>query len=281
MVVKLNGVRSFKRCVSFCTAQSYDLTALASSFKRKKYQVHLWRDVLHIEDTQNNSELFFFNHGCFVSWGSSRREELKWINYLSPYAKDPLQTIEIDYFCYQLGEFTSIDSHERFKLDMITLDSNNLQIKLAISYALVQSIKLEAFEEAIQAAVQKNSSLPEEIANRGAISLSRRSIFKRMGEIFIARSLINLNSEYLDTPEFFWRNPNFETYYILTKKFLDIPSRVMALNQKLDVLQELLDILNSQVQHRHSSLLETIIILLILIEIVISLIQSHVLLSIY
>ena len=97
-----------------------------------------------------------------------------------------------------------------------------------------------------------------------------------MEEIFLERSSINLNSEFLDVPEFFWRNPNLEPFYIMTKKFLDIPSRVMALNQKLDVLQELLHILNSQVQHRHSSLLETIIILLIFVEIMISLFQFHV-----
>ncbi len=110
----------------------------------------------------------------------------------------------------------------------------------------------------------------------GTISLSRRALFKRMGEIFIARSSINLSMENLDVPEFFWRNPNLEPYYIMTKKFLDIESRVLALNQKLDVLQELLGILNSQVMHRHSSLLESIIILLILVEIIISLFQFHV-----
>jgi len=96
-----------------------------------------------------------------------------------------------------------------------------------------------------------------------------------MGEIFMVRSSINLNSEYLDVPEFFWRNPHLEPFYVMTKKFLDIPSRVMALNQKLDVLQELLNMLNSQIQHRQSSLLESIIIMLILIEIVISLIRFH------
>lgn len=61
----------------------------------------------------------------------------------------------------------------------------------------------------------------------------------------------------------------------MTKKFLEIPNRVMALNQKLDVLQELLHILNSQVQHRHSSLLESIIILLIIVEIIVSLFRLH------
>jgi len=193
-----------------------------------------------------------------------------------PFSVNPLEIIETDHFHYRFGEEVKIDTHERLRLDVITLNSEEAQVKLAISYGLAQSIKLEAFEEAIQNAIRKNSYLPEEIASRGTITLSRRAIFKRMGEIFIARSSINLSIEYLDAPEFFWRNPNLETFYIMAKKFLDIPSRVMALNQKLDVLQELFDILNSQVQHRHSSLLESIIILLIAVEIIISLFQFHV-----
>ncbi len=221
-------------------------------------------------------DLFFFSHGCFVSWGLSKRQEQKWVERTSEFAQGIIPVVETDHFCYRFGEETTVDTHERFRVDVITLDSDNPQIKLAISYGLAQSIKLEAFEDAIQDAIKKNSYLPEEIATRGVISLSRRATFKRMGELFLARSSINLNSEFLDTPEFFWRNPNLEPFYIMTKKFLDIPSRVMALNQKLDVLQELFDILNSQLQHRHSSMLEMIIILLILIEIGLNLIEMGV-----
>jgi len=268
--------RSFMRCVSFCTAGSYDLRGLANSFKRKGYFTRLLRDVLHVVNIKKPADLFFFSHGSFVCWGFNKAQEQKWIEYVKDFSFQPLSVVETDHFCYRLGEETSIDTHDRFKIDIITLDSDNAQIKLAISYGLAQAIKLEAFEDATQETVKVNASLPEEIANRGIISLSRRSLFKRMGEIFIARSSINLNSEYLDTPEFFWRNPNLEPFYIMTKKFLDIPSRVISLNQKLDVLQELLDMLNSQVQHRHSSMLESIIILLILIEIVISVFQFHI-----
>lgn len=258
------------RCVSFCTARSYDLPALANSFKRKDYMTRLSRDVLYVTSTKKSVDLFFFSHGCFVSWGLSKRQELKWVERVKEFSQGPLATIEADHFCYRFGEETTVDTHERFRVDVLTLDSDNPQIKLAISYGLAQSIKLEAFEDAIQEAIKKNSYLPEEIATRGVISLSRTATFKRMGEIFLARSSINLNSEFLDAPEFFWRNPNLEPFYIMTKKFLDIPGRVMALNQKLEVLQELFDILNSQLQHRHSSMLETIIIVLILIEIGIS-----------
>ena|SRR5579872_4603182 len=272
----VSQTRSFMRCVSFCTAESYDLRSLANSFKRKGYFTRLSRDVLHVANHKKPADIFFFSHGSFVCWGFNKRQELKWVDYVKDFARNTLTRIESDHFCYGLGEEISIDAHDRFKIDVITLDSDNSQVKLAISYGLAQAIKLEAFEDAIQMAIRKNSTLPEEIASRGITSLSRTALFKRMGEIFLARSSINLNSEYLDTPEFFWRNPNLEPFYMMTKKFLDIPSRVMSLNQKLDVLQDLFDILNSQVEHRHSSMLETIIILLIFIEIIISILQFHI-----
>lgn len=266
--------KSFMRCVSFCTASSYDLTSLATSFKRSKaYLVRQSRDVVHISNTKKPADVFFFSHGSFVCWGLTKSQERKLIDHVKAYSRNRLERIEIDYFFFHLGDDISIDVHERFKLDVIMLDADNPQVKLAISYGLAQSIKLEAFEDAIQGTIRKNSYLPEELAGKGSVSLSRKALLKRVGEIFLARSSINLSSEYLDVPEFFWRNPNLEPFYIMTKKFLDIPSRVMALNQKLDVLQELLDILHSQVQHRHSSMLEVIIILLIAFEIVINLIH--------
>ncbi len=268
--------RMFMRCVSFCTAEGYDLRGLANSFKRKGYLTRLSRDVLQVTSTKRPADIFFFSHGSFVCWGFNKRQEFKWVEYVRDFSINPLLTIESDHFCYQLGEETTIDAHDRFKIDIITLDSDNAQVKLAMSYALAQAIKLEAFESAIQETIRLNSYLPQEIATRGITTMSRLSLFKRMGEIFLARSSINLNSEYLDTPEFFWRNPNLEPFYIMTKKFLDIPSRVMSLNQKLDVLQDLFDILNSQIEHRHSSMLEMIIILLIMIEIMISIFQFHI-----
>lgn len=268
--------RSYSRCVSYCTATGYQLAELASFFKKREYSVRLSRDLVHISHTKRPIDIFFFVHGCFVAWGLTKNQEQKIIEQIQPFAKAPSPKVESDFFCYTMGSETSIDTDERLRLDVITLDNDNPLIKLAISYALAQSVKLEAFEESIQDAIRKNGHLPEEISSHGIISLSRRAIFKRIGEIFLARSSINLNSEYLDVPEFFWRNPDLEAFYISTKKFLDIPTRVMSLNQKLDVLQELLHILNGQVQHSHISLLESIIILLIVIEIVISLLQFHV-----
>jgi uncharacterized Rmd1/YagE family protein len=274
----IKALRSFQRCISFCTAGSYDILGLSLFFKKKGYFTRLSRDVLHVSNLKRAGDIFFFNFGCFVSWGFKKNFEDKLLEHVKEFSSQSTGSapIETDHFYYRYGEEVSIDTHERLRLDIITLDSEDAQSKLAISYGLAQSIKLEAFEEETKNAIKRSSYLPQEIAQTGSISLSRSAIFKRMGEIFISRSSINLSIEYLDAPEFFWRNPNLEPYYVMSKQFLDIPSRVMALNQKLDVLQELLDILNSQVQHRHSSLLESIIILLIIVEIIISLFKFQV-----
>lgn len=261
------------RCVSFCTAINYSLNRLNNHFKSKKYPTKISRNVLHVAMPEKHADLFFFSHGCFVSWNLRRTEELKVIQDIRPFSIEPLEKIEVDYFSFTYGEDTSIETHERFNADIITLESDNYQIKLAISYGLAESIKLEYYEEIIKNTIKKNSKLPEVLAKTGKISLPRKAIAQRMGEIFIEMSSVNLNSSYLDVPEYFWRFPNLESYYTLTEQFLDITRRVTALNQRLDVLHQFFDMLNGQLQFQHTSMLEMIIILLIAIEIVISLIQ--------
>lgn len=259
------------RCMSFCTANSYKLNVIADFFKAKHFMVKLYRNVLHVTKPNKNFDMFFFYNGCFVTWGLRKEQEQQVITQIKEFSVDPLEKLESDRFIFRLGKETTISPHQRFNADLITIDTeeaDNIQIKLAISYGLAQSVKLESYEESIQKTIDSNSPIPNELARSGKISLSRRAISKRLGQIFIERSSVNLKSEYFDVPEYFWRYSNLESYYVMTEKFLDIPKRVASLNHKLDVLHEIFDMLNNQLQHRYSSILETVIILLIIIEIV-------------
>lgn len=272
----LNGV-VIMRCVSFCTASSYKLNEMAEFFKNKQYRAKLFRNVLYVHRVDSHGEIFFFQHGCFVMWGLYKTAEKTLLNIVKDFSLESLEKVEKDQFIVRLGKQTQIAPHARFNADIITLDiadADNVQIKLAISYGLAQSVKLEAFEESIAKTVADNSHIPNELAAKGRISLSRRAISKRIGEIFIERSSVNLKSDYSDIPEYFWRYSNLESYYVMTEKYLDIPKRVNALNHKLDVLHETFDVLNNQLQHRYSSMLEFVIILLIFIEIILNLIDK-------
>jgi len=259
------------RCVSFCAAKSYRLASIASFFRNQRFVVKQHRKVLHISRPGQEYNVFVFSYGCLITWGLRKQEEQVLLKQMENFSIEPLSTIEIGKFVYHYSDHVDMTTHERFNTDIITLESDSDRLKLAISYALAQSIQLEAYESAVQKTIDQNSHYPETLAKKGSISLSQKEISRRMGQIFLARSYINLNSEYLAAPEYFWEHPSFEDHYYIVEKFLDIPSRVDALNQKLDVLHELFNMLTSQLQHRHASMLEMIIILLIFIEIVINL----------
>jgi uncharacterized Rmd1/YagE family protein len=261
------------RCSSFCTADSYKLLAINSAFKFKGYAVTQYRKVLHLIPPNRKGDIFIFSYGCIVIWGLTNAEEKALLQQIKLFSIKPLSNIEKDQFIFRYSDATEMTTHDRFNADIITIESDNVQILLAISYGLAQSIQLESYESAIQKTIDENSHFSEDLATHGNIKLSQKEIAKRMGELFIARTYINLNSEFLADPEYFWEHTSLEAYYSMSKKFLDIPRRVSALNQKLDVLHGLFEMLTTQSQHKHSSHLEVIIILLIFIEITISLIQ--------
>lgn len=260
------------RCISYCTARNYQISALSAFFKNQaEYKIKLYRDVLHVARLNKPGDLFFFPQGCALFWGLHRHEELSLLTLLKDFSISPLEKIEVDSFYFYIGNATHIYTQDRFNLDIIELESDNVSIKLAISYGLAQSIKLASYEEAIQKTIKANERIAEELGTHGKITLSRHAISKRMGEIFLERSYVNLSSEYLEMPEYFWQFPSLEAYYLMAEKYLDVPRRATALNHKLDVLHEIFDMLNNQLQHRHSNMLEVIIILLIALEIGISL----------
>jgi uncharacterized Rmd1/YagE family protein len=257
-------------CTTFCTAAAYDLPKLFHSL-HKFGSTQLFRDCVHIvitEDGHFKGDVFYFSYGCIVLWGFSEEEETYILEPLKEFETESIPNIEKDVFTFVYGDSLKIEEDE------ITLPSKNTLTKLSISYGLAQAVKLTTFEEIIQKTIENTKYLPRDLATKGKISMSRREISKKMGEIFIERSFINLHSEVLDIPEFFWNHPELEPLYRRTTHYLDTAKRVEILNKRLIVIHELFEILSNELNHQHSSRLEWIIIVLIFIEIIIVLIQD-------
>lgn len=150
----------------------------------------------------------------------------------------------------------------------IQLTSNNSFEKLAYSYALAQSVRLDVFENDIEKAISATSQIPIHLAKVGTVGLSNRAVTIKMGELFLQRSNVNLHSDILDTPELFWEFDEYEQMYILGRSYLDIDKRIGILNQRLDIMKDLYEMLQNELNVKHSAKIEIIIIVLILAEIV-------------
>lgn len=258
------------RCTNYCTASAYKIPGLLE-FLQTKGPTQLFKDVIHFEMQENGiskGDIFYFPYGVFVSWGLNDAEENLFLSYAKPFEKHPSHRTERDDFTYAYGDTSKIVEDE------ITLIDTDVLTKLAISHGLAQSVKLTIFEALIQQTITETKYLPKELAGSGKISLSRKEMSKKMGEIFINRNFINLHADILDVPEFFWNYPELEHLYKMSAHYLDVSKRIDTLNKRLSVVHELFEILSSQLNHQHSSRLEWTIIILIVIEVCLAIV-SH------
>jgi len=258
------------RCTGYCTASGYE-TARLFQFLQVTGTSQLYRDVIHTQPKDEKGikrDIFYFPYGVTVFWGFTEEEEKSILGILKKFEREPLDKMELDEFSFSYGDKMKIAEDE------IVLQKKDPIIKLAISYAIGQSVKLTVFEEAIARTVEKTQFLPLSLAREGKISLSRKETSQKMGELFLERNYINLNAEILDTPEFFWEHAQLEPVYRRTTHYLDVTKRVELLNRRLNLLHELFQILGNELNHQHSARLEITIIILIVIEVVLAVLRD-------
>ncbi len=251
------------RCSCYSTAISYQIPSLFQSLQTKgKVEIH--RNVIHLQIPNLENEIcdiFYFPYGTTILWGFTEPEEKEQLALLKGFEKSSYNKPECDFFTFSYEKTMQIQE------DRIVLPNKKSFTKLAISYGLAQSLELTNFETILQKTIAESEIIPKEIAKKGKISLSRKDISKKLGEIFLERTFINLHSEILDTPEFFWDYPEFESCYTEIIHYLEINKRVELLNRRVNILHDLFEILSNEIRHQHSSRLEWIVILLILVEV--------------
>lgn len=74
--------------------------------------------------------------------------------------------------------------------------------------------------------------------------MNRADVTKIMGELFKLRMAVNLVSNVLDTPEWFYSERNWKPLYDAIRGYLEIPQRVKLVNQRLEVISDLLNMLS-------------------------------------
>lgn len=229
-------------------------------FILENYRSAKFRDVLRLE--LDEGEVWLFVYGALILWGVSEERKQSLISRLQDLVEDPLEKAE-----YERYKFDFDGGELKIHQDRVSLPDREPLSRLAVSHAFAQSIKLSVFEEQAQTVVEENAYIPRALARDGKSPISRRQLARRRGMLFSTKSDILLNFNLLDTPEFFWDYPELEPLYLLAARYLDVIPRVNLLSKKLETIHELLEMLATEQNHKHASVLEWIIIVLIAVEI--------------
>lgn len=253
--------------------KSNDSGEFDKGFNRvKKESIRLDDEGGVIDVGKRHTDIFIFEYGVVVLWGFTKREERLFLYDLAKFeneklADEDVQKEEFNYYVTQSYQ-------PRIYNDFFTLrDDSNHMLKLSISYAISQSVKISLFEELVDNTIEDTQDIPQQISQTGKVEMSREEIMKSIGELFILRININLHGSILDSPELMWTEPELEPIYQATRGYLEINQRVALLNQRLEIISDLLQMLKEQLGHNNDEQLELTVILLIGAEVLVSLIN--------
>ncbi|KAI1334353.1 DUF155-domain-containing protein [Xylariaceae sp. FL0016] len=232
-----------------------------------------------VPDAKQFAEMFIYSYGVVVFWNFTEQQEkaiLADITFAENETGVSLVTRPMDQSDFETEEFhfeyNGDVKRPRIFNDMITLlPRSDHMVRLTISHAIAQSTKLCFFEERMSQTMLNAQDVPKRLALTGELNMTRTEIVKILGNLFKSRVEINLSSNILDVPNFFWDSePTLHPLYVAIRDYLEIDPRTKVLNERCRVFLDLAEILSDSVADSKMSYITWIIIVLIIISILVT-----------
>lgn len=248
----LDTDKGYFSVIAYATAEEYDLGRLrASIIKEGLYEFkHLPQANNEIGDISSTPEdgdflyvtakiqfgdepreIFFFREGSVVLWNCT---ELECSNVL-----DHLRHFEVDSYDQRLVQEESDVMTYNYVADRAKLANGNFHLsqgeeqtleRYTFANALSTSVKLGIWEAALDRYVDSMAYVTEDLKRGRKINMSRAEVLRKTGELFALRHLINLSSDLLDTPDFYWDREELEKLYHSSCAFFSVQRRTKVNN---------------------------------------------------
>lgn len=274
--------KGYLTVTAFATAGEYDLERLLAALKDQNlYEPKQFlssgdndtdQDVLHVTAKykvgNESRDLYFFREGTVVLWNCTDLENSNILRFLKQFEQDAYDESTV----LEESEsmlYNSSDNAARLKNNSFYVskeDDIGLE-KYTFSNAMSLSVKLGIWEASLERYIESMAFVTDDLKKGNSIKISRPEMLRKTGELFALRHLINLSSDLLDVPDFYWDREQLEHLYQQTCSYFSINRRTRVMNEKLNHCIELADLISSNLNDDHHVRLEWMIIILIMVEV--------------
>ncbi|KAF7278699.1 required for meiotic nuclear division protein 1 homolog [Rhynchophorus ferrugineus] len=269
--------------VAFATAEEYNLENLKIGLKQQDlydaYPIPNDNNVIHAiakyRVGKEPREIFFFRDGSVILWNITDLESSNVLSFLRQYEIDSYSQrlvhseSEIMNYIYHNNEEkpSCLNKEGNFELNPNSEIENIPLIKYTFSNAMLQSVKLGIWEASLEKYIDQIEGITEDLKKGKKIKLSREEVLRKHGELFALRHYLNLSSDVLDTPDFYWENEKLEILYNQVCIYFCINKRTKVMNEKINHCVALIELVSHHLSDKHHIRLEWMIIILIMVEV--------------
>lgn len=215
--------------------------------------------------------LFDFGAVVFFDCGKDERDAFmtKLLALLPPEPHPPL----VEDYLVELREGAS----PSVAFDRVIVPEIDPTIVELLSVIVAQSVAIDYYEEDVRAIYRRVEQFTANLADRGSLRLPARDVNRIVGNVLAVRNQIGMTLSLVDEPPATWEREVYDRLYRALRNAFEIEDRHRAIEYKLQLIQQNLEIVVNLLQTRRGQVLEVTIILLIAFEIALTLLDKFVL----
>lgn len=207
--------------------------------------------------------------GVLVFIGVSAAEREQVMKRLLAECKNENRPPLIESFLVELRPGAAASAHfERVVLP--ELDSRSVEL---VALAVGQSVGMEYYEDTVDSLVAQLEGASKHLANTGRLNDKNRELLRFIGRGMTIRTQVVHTLSLLDAPALAWDDEPLDKLYRDLRASFAIEDRYRALDQKLEMIQDNLELMVDLAQHRRSVLLEVAVIGLIAAELLMAFVR--------
>lgn len=205
--------------------------------------------------------------GVLVFIGAPEAERESVMNQLLADAEDETRPPLAESFLVELVEGAAPSA--RFdRVVLPDLDTRNVEL---VALAIGQSVGMEYYEESVDGLVSQLERMSRQLANSGRFRSNNRELLRFIGRGMVTRTQVVHTLSLLDAPALAWDSEPLDRLYRDLRTSFAIEDRYRTLDQKLEMIQDNLELLVDLAQHKRSVSLEIGVIGLIAFELLLAL----------
>lgn len=211
---------------------------------------------------QENKTIYLKDYGSIVFLGWNETE-------ISKFLKDRFNIVNLANLKSEEMEVeqNSLVEHQ-VNFDNIIVPELTPEVIHIISLNLAQSVVLSDYQEQADEILSNSTSISQELKDSGRVSKRIKELRKLLGRAIVLKNTVAENLYIFETPEFASNVEELTKMDTELNENLDILNRFRSLQHNLSTVTDSLSFILDILRHKHSTILEWIIIILILIEVI-------------
>lgn len=245
---------------SYQIAQSINVKSVKANFKNKLISSDSAELFYELNEKQYLS-VFQFGIVSFFNVKASQINQI--IEEISLFGKGTA--------CDRLDEEIEVivaENTMKVSFDNVTIPSFNVEMIRMIMLHTSQSVALDRYSELSEILLEETGIHTKSLELSGKLHISRKKLKMLIGKIMNVKNGINENLYIFDSPDVAWIDEQLAKLDNDLKNTFDLRNRYRNIQYSVDITKENLELFKDIWDHKESSTLEWIIIILIFVEII-------------